>query len=86
MIRRSFYITSIVIVITVLVFVKLLPAYFYGAGERCYKARNYVGAYKNFAAAKSLAPYNKDYRYNYVLALAHLKPTLKVQKEMFAIS
>ncbi len=86
MIRRSFYITSIVIVITVLVFVKLLPAYFYGAGERCYKARNYVGAYKNFAAAKSLAPSNKDYRYNYVLALAHLKPTLKVQKEMFAIS
>ena len=86
MIRRSFYITSIVIVITVLVFVKLLPAYFYGAGERCYKARNYVGAYKNKKKKKSLAPSNKDYRYNYVLALAHLKPTLKVQKEMFAIS
>ncbi len=86
MIRKSFFITSIIIVIAALVFVKFLPAYFYSAGERSYKERNYVEAYKNFAAARRLAPSNKDYRYNYVLALAHLKPTLKVQKEMFAIS
>ena len=86
MIRKSFFITSIIIVIAALVFVKFLPAYLYSAGERSYKERNYVEAYKNFAAARRLAPSNKDYRYNYVLALAHLKPTLKVQKEMFAIS
>ena len=84
--RKIFYTTAIVIVIATAIIVRALPGHFYKTGENYYKQSNYIEAYKNFANAKRLAPTNKDYRYYYVLSLAHLKPTIKVQKEMFAIA
>ncbi len=86
MTKKICYTIAIIIVIITAIIVKVLPNYFYKTGEKYYKQSNYIEAHKNFAKARKLAPTNKDYRYNYVLALAHLKPTIKIQKEMYAIA
>lgn len=86
MFRKIFYTTVILTIIAATIIVNTLPQHFYKQGEKYYKQNNYVEAYKSFSKAKSLSPSNKDYRYYYVLSLAHLKPTIKVQKEMYAFS
>ena len=66
--------------------VKLLPTIYYNLGQKDFKQQQYIKAYKNFQKAYKLNDQNKDYRYFYVQTLSKLQPTLKVQKEVFALA
>lgn len=72
--------------IVFVVAVKSMPALYFKLGNTAFEKQDYVSAYQHFSKAKSLAPSNKDYRYQYAVALSKLKPSLKVQKETFELS
>lgn len=86
--RKNFVIYSIIIAVLIglTAAIHLLPAAFFKAGLNEYKVKNFEKAHKYFAIAKNLKPDNKEYKYNYVLALASIPPTYNVQKEMFELS
>lgn len=75
----------IAIVIIVIVW-KATPAVLLGFGKADLKKQNYVSATKKLEKAYSLDKTNKDIRYYYVQALVNIKPTIKVQKEIFEIA
>lgn len=86
--RKNITVISIlaVMVIACILVVNLLPNFFFKKGLAEYKAKDFVAAHKHISIAKTLKPKNKEYRYNYVLSLASIKPTYAVQKEMFELS
>lgn len=86
--RKNITVLSIlaVMVIACIFVVNLLPNFFFKKGLAEYKAKDFVAAHKHIGIAKTLKPKNKEYRYNYVLSLASIKPTYAVQKEMFELS
>lgn len=84
--RITFYSILAVILVSCIIVVNLLPAFFFKKGLAEYKAKNYESAHKYLSIAKELKPKNKEYKYNYVLALASITPTYEVQKEMFELA
>lgn len=78
--RLVIFIIAAIIAVVILFF---LPDFFFNRGLNFYKTGSYISAHKNFARAKCLAPSNKEYRYYYVQNLAKLKPSAKIQEEMF---
>lgn len=73
-------------VVILLVCVKGLPVLYYKLADSAYKKQNYVNSYTMINKALNLSPDNSDYRYQYALTLSKLKPSLKIQKEVFALS
>ncbi len=86
--RKNFTIYLIItaILIGIIAAINLLPAVFFKAGLNEYKVKHFEKAHKYLSIAKNLKPDNKEYKYNYVLALASIPPTYNVQKEMYALS
>lgn len=86
--RKRIYFYSVLATVLVVCFcvINLLPGIFFKKGLKEYKNKNYVQAHKYFGIAKELKPKNKEYRYNYVSALAGLTPTYEIQKEMYSLS
>lgn len=66
--------------------IKFLPAAYFNVGNQELKKENYESAYKYYSKAVHLSPSNPDYRYQYASVLSKLKPSIKVQKEMFELS
>ena len=86
--RKRIYFYSILatIIVGCFIIVNLLPGFFFKKGLKEYKLKNFVSAHKYLGMAKELRPQNKEYKYNYVLALSEIPPTYEVQKEMFELS
>lgn len=84
--RITFYSIVAAIIACGLIIFNMLPNFYFQKGLNEYKAKNFTAAYKHIAFAKNLKPKNKEYKYNYVLALAAMPPTYDVQKEMFELS
>lgn len=74
------------IFVVCIVVLNSLPNIFFKKGLNEYKNKNYTAAHKYIGMAKEMRPKNKEYRYNYVMALAGLTPTYEIQKEMFELS
>lgn len=84
--KICFYSVLAGVVIAAIIVVNTLPEFFFQKGLKEYKAKNFVTAHKYIGFAKKLKPNNKDYRYNYVMALSGLTPTYDIQKEMFELT
>lgn len=65
---------------------KLAPIYYYHQGRSFIKKENYTKARNCLKNAYFFDQNNKDIRYYYVQSLTKLKPTIDVQKEVFAIA
>lgn len=83
---KKYLILFVVVCIGAITIRIIMPSIFFNIGKKQYENKKYDKAYKSFGVAKGLSPKNEDYEYSYVLALAHIKPTMSVQREMFAIS
>ncbi len=76
----------IVTAVTTFVLLNIIPKFFYFAGKTKFDNKQYLSAAKYIKKALAFKPYNKDYRYYYVLSLSELKPTYSVQKEMYKLA
>lgn len=83
---RKFLTGLLVAAIIFVVCVKSLPVLYFNMSKSAFDKQDFVKAYKYITNAKNLAPQNSDYRYQYALTLSKLKPTLKIQKEVFELS
>lgn len=79
---------SLVLIIAVALYgiQKFIPDIAFNIGKQAYEQKNYPKAYEAFKFAVNLNGRNRDYRYYFVETLLHLKPTLKIQRELFKIS
>lgn len=86
--RKKTYLYSLLatVIICCLVVMNLLPGIMFKKGLNALNAKNYVAAHKYIGFAKKMKPNNKEYKYNYVMALAGITPTYAVQKEMFDLT
>lgn len=84
--KITFYSILALLITVCVIFINILPGIIFQKGLNEYKKKDFVNAHKYFSIAKKLKPDNKEYKYNYVLALASLTPTYNVQKEMFKLS
>lgn len=83
---RKFITGLLVAAVIFVVCVKSLPVLYFNMSKSAFDKQDFVKAYKYITNAKNLAPQNSDYRYQYALTLSKLKPTLKIQKEVFELS
>lgn len=67
-------------------YIKISPKIYFNYGQKLLQKQEYVKAYKSFKKAYNFDKKNKDYKYYYTQTLTKLKPTLKVQKEIFKIA
>ena len=81
-----FYSTLALLITVCVIFINILPGIIFQKGLKEYKKKDFIKAHQYFGIAKKLKPDNKEYKYNYVLALASLTPTYNIQKEMFKLS
>lgn len=82
-------IITVVICLAAIIFaavVKFLPFIYFNIGKNCLQKQDYICAYTNLKKAYKFDNNNKDYRYFYVKSMANLSPSLKIQKEVFAVS
>lgn len=86
--RKKTYLYSLLatVVICCLIVMNLLPGIMFKKGLTALNAKNYVAAHRYIGFAKKMKPNNKEYKYNYVMALAGITPTYAVQKEMFDLT
>lgn len=84
--KTCFYTILATLVICCLIVVNLLPGIFFKKGLSELKLKHYETAHKYIGFAKKMKPNNKEYKYNYVMALAGITPTYDVQKEMFELT
>lgn len=63
-----------------------VPNIAFNIGLNQFRHKNFDAAYKYYGFAKKVQPNNKEFCYNYVLALANRRPTYSVQKEMFELA
>ena len=75
-----------ILLIFLLILIKFAPAIIFYYGKSLMQKQEYVSAYSYLKYAYSLDKNNKEYKYNYVLALSKLKPTIEIQKELFNIA
>ena len=80
----KFFIILLIIFLIYFLF-KMLPDILLNAGKKAYEQKDYVSAYNNLSIAHNLRPRNSSIRYYYIQTLVNLKPTLKVQKEIYKI-
>lgn len=83
--KKSIYI-AVFAVISIIFLLHLLPNIYLKLGVNEIGKQNYIKAYTYLTQAYKIAPNNKDIRYNYVIALSNLAPSIRVQKELFDIS
>lgn len=76
----------LVIAILFITGVKTLPIIYFNLGNSALKKENYVDAYKFYSKASTLAPSNEEYKYQYAVSLTKLKPSIRIQKEIFYLS
>lgn len=84
--RLSSIILILSAVLVFYVFTKFIPNIYFNIGKNAYEAKDYVKAYKTLKIAVRLSHNNRDYRYYYVLTMLNLRPTLEIQKELFAVA
>lgn len=84
--KIKFKIFAVIILLAAILTINLLPGIFYKSGRNYLAQGRNVKAYKKLKTAYMFKPANKDYRYYYVKVMSNLKPTEKIQKEMFEIS
>lgn len=64
----------------------MVPGIFLNYGKQAYKNGNYKEAYSDLNIAVNLNKKNKEARYYFVQTLIKMRPTLNVQKKLFALS
>ncbi len=74
------------VIVCCLIVVNLIPGFFFKKGISELNSKNYEQAHKYLNVARKMKPNNKEYKYNYVMALAGITPTYNVQKEMFELA
>lgn len=84
--KTCFYTILATVAICCLIVVNILPGIFFKKGLSELKLKDYETAHKYIGYAKKMKPNNKEYKYNYVMALAGITPTYDVQKEMFELT
>lgn len=86
--RKKTYLYSLLatVIICCLIVMNLLPGIMFKKGLTALNAKDYLAAHKYIGFAKKMKPHNKEYKYNYVMALAGITPTYAVQKEMFDLT
>lgn len=86
--RKKTYLYSLLatVIVCCLIVMNLLPGIMFKKGLTALNAKNYVAAHRYIGFAKKMKPNNKEYKYNYVMALAGITPTYAVQKEMFDLT
>lgn len=84
--KTIFKIFVAIALIVTAILINLIPNIYFNSGKKYLEHNNIVKAYKNLKAAYNFNPSNKDYRYYYVKVMCNLKPTEKIQKEMYELS
>ena len=84
--KIKFQIFAVIILLAAILTINLLPGIFYKSGRNFLAQGKNVEAYKKLKTAYLLKPTNKDYRYYYVKVMSNLKPSEKIQKEMFELN
>ena len=79
----GFLITLLALLLFFVYFVPFLSFYI---GKEAFLKQNYIKAFKMLAYPYHLHRNNSDYRYYYAQTLTHLKPILRIQKDLFEIS
>lgn len=82
--HRKIIIFSILAVCAAVYFA--VPNIAFKIGLNQFRGKNFDTAYKYYGFAKNFQPQNKEFCYNYVLALANRRPNYSVQKEMFELA
>lgn len=82
----KFKIIAIIVLASIIAAINLMPNILFNTGKSYMEQGDHVRAYIKFKKAYSMRPTNKDFKYYYVKAMANLKPTEAIQKEMFEIS
>ncbi len=66
--------------------VRFLPEIYLKQGKDAYENQDYITAYNTLSKANKISKKNQDIRYYYAKTLTKLKPTLKIQKELYLIA
>lgn len=83
---RKFLTGLLIASVIFVICVKSLPVLYFNLSKSAYEKQNFVKSYKYITNATNLAPKNSDYRYQYALTLSKLKPTVKIQREVFELA
>lgn len=86
--KRKLYLIvfGLICIILTYIFNGMLPSIFMHLGKKAYEQKDYQKAYDDLDIALKLNPLNPNIRYYFVKTLIEMRPTLKVQKDLYDAS